>query len=138
MLRTKDEIVHGLDSVLNMLDKVDIEEIRRQLTNLRDDTRSLESNEQRQRAQAPRATKPFNELIKKILTAEPTIKLTKAQVLERLEANIGRGVIDEVTDEEIILTPTERSSAHRSTTRHYQSVKIKNLSVAISRVRKSI
>ncbi len=65
------------------------------------------SKTQRERASAPRKIDQLNELIKSFLKFKPD--LTIKELLERINGQIGYGVITEITEDEIVYYQTNKS-----------------------------
>jgi hypothetical protein len=134
-LRTLAGIAADVRNIKTLLSRQDIEEINKQIDTIATELDNHDSNEQRRRAKAPREPAPFMKLILKLLEREPN--LSTYEVEQRLRARVGGGVIDEIDDKTIYLSPTDLNSSG-SMVREYREVRLKNLATTVSRAKKVV
>jgi hypothetical protein len=134
-LRTLAGIAADVRNIKTLLSRRDIEEINKQIDTIATELDNHDSNEQRRRAKGPREPTPFMKLIFKLLEREPN--LSTYEVEQRLRARVGGGVIDDIDNKTIFLSPTERNSTG-SMVREYREVKLKNLATTVSRAKKVV
>jgi hypothetical protein len=88
---------------------------------------------QRKAGLRPKGASPINELIREILTREPS--LSTDEVLERLRSHIGGGVVAEIDNERIYLCPTEKTTAGGAVETKHKSIAVRDLASRISRIK---
>jgi hypothetical protein len=91
---------------------------------------------QRKAGLRPKGASPINELLREILTREPS--LSTDEVIERLRSHIGGGIVDEIDNERVFLCPTEKTTAGGAVEIKHKSIATRDLASRISKIKKKI